>query len=56
MNTYLYIEQLKRERSVLEQRHNEKINELRDKKRCLEEGVAVINEKILEAKKCGEEQ
>ena len=55
-NTNLYIELLKRERSVLEQRHNKKINESREEKRCLEEGVAVINEKILEARKRGEEQ
>jgi len=53
--TNLYIEQLKRERASLEQHHNKKINELREEKRLLEEGVAIINEKILEARKRGEE-
>ena len=53
--TNLYIEQLKRERASLEQHHNKKINELREEKRLREEGVAIINEKILEARKRGEE-
>ena len=53
--TNLYIEQLKRDRASLEQHHSKKINELREEKLLLEEGVTVINKKILEARKWGEE-
>ena len=53
-NTSLYINQLKKERSALERKHNEKINELTEEKRKFELAVAEINEKILEARKRGE--
>ena len=53
-NTSLYINQLKKERSALERKHNEKINELTEEKRKLELAVAEINEKILEGRKRGE--
>lgn len=55
-NTSLYINQLKKERSVLERKHNEKIVELTEGKRKLEIAVAEINEKILETRKNGEHE
>jgi hypothetical protein len=52
-NTNLYVDQLKKERSLLEQQHNKKIEQLREEKHILEYGVAAVNEKILEARKRG---
>ena len=54
--TVLYINNLKLQRADLERKHTEKLVELREEKKQLEDGIAKINELILNARKDGDDK
>ena len=54
-STAFYVKQLKKERSLLEKLHEAKVLQIKEEKKELEDSIAEINEKILEAIKRGEE-
>jgi len=55
LSTVLYVNQVKKERLLLDQLHDAKVLQIKEDKRQLEDSIAEVNEKILGAMKRGEQ-